>query len=86
MKSKSPSRSPRKEVTIKEILEQLKDICPPGSFRWQAAECGVLQTGRKETIAGRTTWFFPAGSAEALRQHIEAKRAARKAVQNGKQA
>jgi hypothetical protein len=73
------TRSKNKELTIIEICNQLGDLCPPGSFRLNAAECGVFQQGRKENIAGRNTWFFPGDSVEIMRAHIEQKRAGRSA-------
>ena len=70
-KSKSNKKD---QLTIVEICNQLGAICPLGSFRLNAAECGVFQQGRKEVIAGRNTWFFPGDSIEIMRDHIQQKR------------
>lgn len=77
-----------KEITTPELCARLRDVMPPGSFRQRAAECGVLQSGRKELHHGRWTLFFPADAVEIMRAHLSSlpgSRTAGKAAGDGEQ-
>lgn len=77
IKTPSARKPHQKELTRKQIEEQLKDILNPASFRMNAAECGVLQQAREEIVAGRKTHFFPPDSVAIMRDHIQRKKAGR---------
>jgi hypothetical protein len=65
------------EVTIKDILMAVGEICPYGSFRHYAKECGLYAIGRQSIISGRATWLFPREAIKKLKGHIEARLSSR---------
>jgi hypothetical protein len=79
-------RTTEKEVTAKEIMDRLGEICPRGSFRTRALECGIMEKSRTEVVAGRKTTFFPAGSAEVMWAHIMARKEQKERARQGKAA
>ena len=64
-------------LTVKQIFSQLGELCPTGSLRQNAGECGLMPQVESYLVHGRRQTFWPIDSVEIIREHIERKRAGR---------